>query len=74
MIKQKPWAFYLPYSLPNRVFKNKKLAGQMGGDRVTIQNLEVVRVDLEKNVILVKGNVPGSKKSLVQIKSAKATK
>ncbi|MBE9389060.1 50S ribosomal protein L3 [Vagococcus salmoninarum] len=59
---------------PNRVFKNKKLAGQMGGDRVTIQNLEVVRVDLEKNVILVKGNVPGSKKSLVQIKSAKATK
>ena len=60
--------------LLNTVFKNKKLAGQMGGDRVTIQNLEVVRVDLEKNVILVKGNVPGSKKSLVQIKSAKATK
>lgn len=59
---------------PNRVFKNKKLAGQMGGDRVTIQNLEVVRVDLEKNVILIKGNVPGSKKALVQIKSAKATK
>ncbi|WP_314063058.1 50S ribosomal protein L3 [uncultured Vagococcus sp.] len=59
---------------PNRVFKNKKLAGQMGGDRVTIQNLEVVRVDLEKNVILIKGNVPGSKKSLVQIKSAKVTK
>lgn len=59
---------------PNRVFKNKKLAGQMGGDRVTIQNLEVVRVDLEKNVILVKGNVPGSKKSLVQIKSVKTGK
>lgn len=59
---------------PNRVFKGKKLAGQMGGDRVTIQNLEVVRVDLEKNVILIKGNVPGSKKSLVQIKSAKAAK
>lgn len=59
---------------PNRVFKNKKLAGQMGGDRVTIQNLEVVRVDLEKNVILIKGNVPGSKKSLVQIKSARAGK
>ncbi|CAM3232739.1 50S ribosomal protein L3 [Vagococcus sp. PNs007] len=59
---------------PNRVFKNKKLAGQMGGDRVTIQNLEVVRVDLEKNVILIKGNVPGSKKSLVQIKSVKTGK
>ncbi|QIL45956.1 50S ribosomal protein L3 [Vagococcus coleopterorum] len=59
---------------PNRVFKNKKLAGQMGGDRVTIQNLEVVRVDLDKNVILVKGNVPGSKKSLVQIKSVKTGK
>lgn len=60
---------------PNRVFKNKKLAGQMGGDRVTIQNLEVVRVDPEKNVILIKGNVPGAKKSLVQIQqSAKAAK
>ena len=59
---------------PNRVFKNKKLAGQMGGDRVTIKNLEVVRVDLDRNVILVKGNVPGSKKSLVQIQSAKAAK
>ena len=55
---------------PNRVFKNKKLAGQMGGDRVTIQNLEIVRVDVEKNVILIKGNVPGSKKSLVQIQQA----
>lgn len=56
---------------PNRVFKNKKLAGRMGGDRVTIQNLEIVRVDTEHNVILIKGNVPGAKKSLIQIKSAR---
>lgn len=55
---------------PNRVFKNKKLAGRMGGDRVTIQNLEIVRVDLDRNVVLIKGNVPGAKKSLIQIKSA----
>ncbi|WNF90293.1 50S ribosomal protein L3 [Vagococcus fluvialis] len=53
-----------------RVFKGKKLAGRMGGDRVTIQNLEIVRVDADKNVILVKGNVPGAKKSLIEIKTA----
>ncbi|HCM89186.1 MULTISPECIES: 50S ribosomal protein L3 [Vagococcus] len=55
---------------PSRVFKGKKLAGRMGGDRVTIQNLEIVRVDTDKNVILIKGNVPGVKKSLVEIKTA----
>lgn len=55
---------------PNRVFKNKRLAGRMGGNRVTIQNLEVVRVDAQRNVILIKGNVPGAKKSLITIKSA----
>ena len=55
---------------PNRVFKGKNLAGRMGGDRVTIQNLEVVQVVPEKNVILIKGNVPGAKKSLITIKSA----
>ena len=55
---------------PSRVFKGKKLPGQMGGRTVTIQNLEVVKVDVEKNVILIKGNVPGSKKSLIQIRSA----
>jgi large subunit ribosomal protein L3 len=55
---------------PNRVFKNKRLAGRMGGNRVTMQNLEVVQVIADKNVILIKGNVPGSKKSLIQIKSA----
>lgn len=56
---------------PNRVFKNKKLAGRMGGDRITIQNLEIARVDLDRNVILIKGNVPGAKKSLIQIKAAR---
>ena len=50
--------------------KTKRLAGRMGGNRVTIQNLEVVRVDAERNVILIKGNVPGAKKSLITIKSA----
>ena len=55
---------------PNRVFKNKRLAGRMGGDRVTIQNLEVVKVDVERNVILIKGNIPGANKSLITIKSA----
>ena len=55
---------------PMRVFKGKKLPGHMGGLTVTIQNLEIVAVDTENNVILVKGNIPGSKKSLVVIKSA----
>ncbi|MBG9983882.1 50S ribosomal protein L3 [Aerococcaceae bacterium DSM 111022] len=55
---------------PGRVLKGKKLAGQMGGDKVTVQNLEIVAVNAEDNVILVKGNVPGSKKSMVEIKSA----
>ncbi|WP_314046036.1 50S ribosomal protein L3 [uncultured Granulicatella sp.] len=57
-------------SFPSRVFKGKALPGQMGGDRITIQNLEVVKVDAERNVILIKGNVPGFKKSLVEIKTA----
>ncbi|RPF49986.1 50S ribosomal protein L3 [Aquisalibacillus elongatus] len=55
---------------PMRVFKGMKLPGQMGGKTVTIQNLEVVKVDTENNVILVKGNVPGAKKSFVEITSA----
>jgi large subunit ribosomal protein L3 len=58
-----------------RVFKGKMLPGHMGSEQVTIQNLEVVKTDLEKNVILIKGNVPGPKKSLVIIKNAvKASK
>ena len=55
---------------PMRVFKGKKLPGHMGTLTVTIQNLEVVAVDLENNVILIKGNLPGPKKGLVIIKSA----
>ena len=55
---------------PMRVFKGKKLAGHMGTLTVTIQNLEVVAVDLENNVILISGNIPGPKKGLVIIKSA----
>jgi len=55
---------------PNRVFKQKKLPGQMGGTVVTIQNLEIVKVDTDRNLLLVKGNVPGSKKALVTVKTA----
>ena len=62
-------------SSPSKVFKGKGMPGHMGHVRVTIQNLEVVRVDAEKNLLLVKGAVPGPKKSLVTIKeTAKARK
>ena len=53
---------------PSKVFKGKKMPGQMGHVQVTVQNLEVVRVDTENNLLLVKGAVPGPKKSLVTIK------
>ncbi len=53
-----------------RVFKGHKLPGRMGNQTVTIQNLEIVKVDVERNLLLVKGNVPGARKSLVQVKSA----
>ncbi len=53
---------------PSRVFKGKGMPGQMGSKRITIQNLEIVRVDAEKNLILVKGAVPGPKKCLVTIR------
>ncbi len=53
---------------PARVFKGRELPGRMGGERVTIQNLEVVRVDLDKNLILIKGSVPGANKSLLILK------
>ncbi len=56
--------------LPMHVLKGKKLPGHMGNETTTIQNLEVVSVDLENNIILVKGNVPGPKKSLVMIKTS----
>ena len=53
---------------PSKVFKGKKMPGQMGHVQVTVQNLEIVRVDTENNLLLVKGAVPGPKKSLVTIK------
>ncbi|MCA1012864.1 50S ribosomal protein L3 [Halobacillus halophilus] len=60
---------------PNHVLKGKKLPGQMGSETVTLQNLEVVRVDAERNLLLIKGNVPGAKKSYVKVSSAiKASK
>ncbi|PKG24549.1 50S ribosomal protein L3 [Niallia nealsonii] len=55
---------------PNRVFKGKALPGRMGGEQVTVQNLEIVKVDVERNLLLIKGNVPGSKKALLKIKTA----
>ncbi len=52
------------------VFKGQKMPGRMGGNTVTVQNLEVVQVDTENKVILVKGNVPGPKKGLVEIRTS----
>ena len=57
-----------PTSTPGRVFKGKKLPGHMGVETVTIQNLDVVAVDMDKNVILVKGSVPGVKGAILKIK------
>ena len=48
---------------PNRVFKGKLLPGRMGGEQITVQNLEIVKVDVERNLLLIKGNVPGAKKA-----------
>ena len=56
-------------STPGRVFKGKKLPGHMGAETVTIQNLEVIKVDLDKNIILVKGSVPGPKGAILKIKA-----
>ena len=55
---------------PSKVFKGKKMPGQMGNVTVTIQNLEIVKVDVENNLILVKGAVPGPKKSMVEIRES----
>ena len=55
-------------SSPSKVFKGKKMPGHMGHKKITIQNLEIVRVDADKNLLLVKGAVPGPKKALVTIK------
>ena len=62
-----------PTSTPGRVFKGKKLPGHMGRVTVTIQNLDVVKVDMDKNVILIKGSVPGAKGAILKLrKSVKA--
>lgn len=58
---------------PSRVFKGKKMPGHMGHVKVTVQNLEVVKVDAENNLILVKGSVPGPKKSLITLKETVKT-
>jgi len=55
-------------SSPSKVFKGKKMPGHMGSKKVTVQNLEVVRVDIDNNLLLVKGAVPGPKKSLITVK------
>ena len=57
-------------STPGRVFKGKRLPGHMGANTITIQNLEVVSVDLDKNVILVKGSVPGANGAILKIKQS----
>ena len=55
-------------STPGRVYKGKRLPGHMGVDTVTVQNLEIVKVDLDKNAILIKGSVPGNKGSILKIR------
>ena len=57
-------------SSPSRVFKNKKMAGQYGNEQVTVLNLEIVRVDAEKNLIAVKGAVPGAKEGIVFLRNS----
>ena len=60
-------------SSPSRVFKGKKMPGHMGAKKVTIQNLEIVRVDADKNLLLVKGAIPGAKKALITVKESVKT-
>ena len=57
-------------STPSRVFKNKHMPGQYGGERVTVQNLEVVKVDAERNLLLIKGAIPGANGSLVTVRDS----
>lgn len=60
---------------PSRVFKNKKMPGQMGNERVTVQRLQIVRIDADQNLLLIKGAIPGGSNNVVVIKnSVKATK
>ena len=55
---------------PGRVFKGKRMEGRMGNEKVTVQNLEIVRVDADKNLLLVKGAVPGARNGMVLVKAA----
>ena len=55
-------------STPSRVFKNKKMSGQYGHEKVTIQNLEIVKVDAERNILLIKGCIPGPRGTIVTVK------
>ena len=57
-------------STPSRVFKNKHMPGQYGGERVTVQNLEIVQVDAERNLLMIKGAIPGANGSLVMVRDA----
>ena len=59
---------------PGRVFKGKRMPGHMGGDRITVQNLEVVMVDPERNLLAIRGAVPGAKNGLVEIREARKTR
>ena len=56
-------------SFPGKVFKGHRMAGRMGNERVTVQNLEIVRVDAENNFMLIKGAIPGPKNGLVRVRS-----
>ena len=57
-------------SSPSRVFKNRNMPGQYGNERVTIQNLEIVKVDADRNLLLIKGNVPGAKGAVLTVKQS----
>jgi len=59
-------------AFPSRVFKGMRMAGRMGGDRVTVKNLEVLRVDEEKNLLLVRGAVPGARGALLTVRRSRA--
>ncbi|MDE6967251.1 MAG: 50S ribosomal protein L3, partial [Clostridia bacterium] len=57
-------------SSPSRVFKNKKMPGQYGNTKSTVQNLQIVKVDAERNILLVKGGIPGAKGGIVIVKQS----
>ena len=55
---------------PSRIFKNKKMAGQYGNEQITVQNLKIVKIDSEKNLVAVKGAIPGAKGGIVFVRNA----